>query len=1009
MKAPDLALMPPERWKRVKALFAEAEGLPPAEREAFLASECAGDDALQEYVERLLRSDDQAGSLMQPPAIDLVQAGIRGESGTQTIEGERPTVPERPIGPYKVLKELGHGGMGVVYLAARADEHYRKLVAIKVIKGGLESEVIRHFRRERQILAGLDHSNISRLFDGGATEDGLPYFVMEYIEGQRLDEYCDSHRLPIVERLRIIQQVCSAVAYAHRNLIVHRDLKPGNILVTAEGVPRLLDFGIARLLNPDLSAEAPTATGLPLTPEYASPEQARGELVTTASDVYSLGVILYELLTGRRPYRLKSRQLVEILKAVCEEEPERPSTAVGRTEEVTQGARNPTPASAEDLSRTRDCTPEKLRRRLSGDLDNIVLMALRKEPERRYGSVEAFSEDIQRYLVGLPVRARKGTAAYRAGKYVRRHAVGVTAAAAFILLLTSFAVTMAVQSAHLARERDKAAVERNKAEKVSTFLVDLFNVSDPSEAKGNTITAREILDKGAERIAGELKEQPDVKAALMETMGRVFATLGLYDKARPLLEEALKLRRQSLGSEHPDVVTSLMNLANVLDRKGDVAGAEALSREVLATRQKLLGSEHRDVAASMNNLANILDHKGDYAGAESLYRDALAMSRKLLGNEHLFVAGILNNLANVLHEDGRDAEAEILSREALAMKRKLFGSEHPSVANTLDNLGRILDQKGDYAGAERLHRDAVAMRRKLLGNEHPDLAISLTSLAQVLDDKGDYAGAEALSREALAMKRKLFGSEHPSVADSLDNLGRILDQKGDYAGAERLHRDALAMRRKLLGNEHPDLAISLTNLAQVLDDKGDYAGAEALSREALAMRRKLLGNEHPYTAFGLSTLGNALFHEGRLGEAKSALQESLAVRRKALSPDHPDIADSLIGLGNVLATEGQAAQAETILRQGHEIRRTKLPKDHPDIAEAESALGACLTRLRMFDEAESLLVSSYQVLRSKQVASRVTDDARQHLVDLYNAWGKPDKAAPYRAGAPKAATAATSR
>jgi tetratricopeptide (TPR) repeat protein/predicted Ser/Thr protein kinase len=850
---------------------------------------------------------------MDPETLDA-----RG-SVTETTESEPAAVPDHPIGPYRLLKELGRGGMGVVYLAARADEQYQKRVAIKVIKAGMDgAEVVRHFRRERQILAGLDHPNIARLLDGGATEDGLPYLVMEYIQGQPLHSYCDSQKLPIVERLKIFQQVCSAVACAHRNLIVHRDLKPSNILVTAEGVPRLLDFGIAKLLNPELSGDAPTATGLAMTREYASPEQARGEPVTTSSDVYSLGVLLYELLTGRRPYRLKTRQPLEVLKAVCEEEPEKPSTAVGRTEDLTDGS--PTGAiTTEEVSVTRKGTRQKLRRRLSGDLDNIALMALRKEPQRRYASVEALSEDIRRYLEGRPVTARKGTVAYRMGKYVRRHALGVTVAAVFVVLLMGFSVSMAIQSARLARERDTAAKERDKAEKVSAFLVDLFRVSDPSEAKGNTITAREILDKGAEKIAGELEEQPAVKAALMDTMGRVYGALGLYDKAILLLEDALTLRRQALGNDH------------------------------------------RDVAASLNNLANVRFDKGDYAGSEPLYREALAMRRKFLGNEH------------------------------------------PDVAKSLNNLANVLTEKGDYAGAEALYREALAMKRKLLGNEHPDVAKSLNNLANVLDQKGDYAGAEALYREALAMKRKLLGDEHPDVAMSLDNLAVVLSEKGDYAGAEALDREALAMHRKLLGNEHPNVAWSLNNLASVLDHEGDYAGAEALLREALVMRIKL-GDEHPNVAQGLSILGQALYHQHRLAEAEKTLRESLELRRKTLPPDHPDLAETLIGLGEVLAAEGQAQEAEAMLRQALEIRRKTLPKDHPGVAEAESALGACLTRLGKFDEAESLLLASYPILRSKQSASPSTEEAGRHLVELYEAWGKPDQAAAYRSARPAAST-----
>jgi eukaryotic-like serine/threonine-protein kinase len=520
------------------------------------------------------------------------------ESETATADAALHRLDLR-IGPYRALKELGRGGMGRVYLAARADEQYQKRVAIKVIKAEVDrDEVVSRFRRERQILASLDHPNISRFLDGGATEDGRPYVVMEYVEGRAIDQYCDRESLSIPERLKLFRQLCSAVEYAHRNLIVHRDIKPGNILVTADGVPKLLDFGIAKLVNPGLSGDGGTMTGLAMTPEYASPEQARGEPVTTISDVYSLGVLLYLLLTGHLPYRLKTRQTLDVLRAVCEAEPEKPSTAVGRTEDTGGQA-----LTAEEVSRTREASPEQLRRRLSGDLDTILLMALRKEPARRYPSVEALSEDLRRYLEGLPIKARKATFSYRTGKFLRRNWAGASGVAMVILLIVGFAVSTLVQSRQL-------RTERNKASRVSSFLVDLFKVSNPSEARGNTVTAREILDKGAARIRRELKEEPEERATLMDTMGTVYDELGLYDEAEGLLRESLEIRTRVLGNENPDVATSLDGLAKVLYRKNDYDGAEARYREALAMRRKLLGNEHPDVAETLNFLALVRDEKG---------------------------------------------------------------------------------------------------------------------------------------------------------------------------------------------------------------------------------------------------------------------------------------------------------------------------------------------------------------------------------------------------------------
>jgi serine/threonine-protein kinase len=734
-------------------------------------------------------------------SLPTLEVGDEGQAAT--TQASATPGPERRIGPYRVVRKIGSGGMGMVYLAVRDDAEFHKRVAIKVIGGGADSaEVVRHFRRERQILAGLDHPNIARLLDGGTTDEGLPYFVMEYIEGQPLLAYCDSRALTIAERLAVFLPLCSAVQYAHRNLVVHRDIKPGNVLVGADGVPKLLDFGIAKLLNPDLAGESPTLTSAAMTPEYASPEQARLERITTASDVYSLGVVLYVLLTGRLPYRLASRNPIEVLKAIAEQEPERPSTAVTRPE----GA--PVPDA------------DKRRRRLEGDLDNILMLALAKEPHRRYPSVEAFSDDIGRYLRGLPVRARKPTPAYRAAKFVRRHAVAVAAAGLAAVLLAAFGVATAVQSARIARERDiaereraLAQRERATAQRVSAFLVDLFRVSDPGEARGNSVTAREVLDKGAARVAEELKDEPEIRATLMDTIGNVYRNLGLLKQATPLVEGALATRRTTLGPDHADVGLSLNNLAVIKDDLGEYAAADTLFREALAVRRKALGDDHPDVASTLNNLANVLYNKGDYAGAAAMHAEALAGHRRHLGDGHADVAMSHNNLANALYGTGDLAGAIEHNRAAVDIWRRLHGNEHPMVARGLNNLAVMTAEKGDLAAAEALAREAVALGRKTYGESHSQTALFLETLMDTLCQAGKPSEAVPLGRRSAAIFKKELRPDHPFVAVTESVLGGCLTQLGRYAEAGPLLASSHRALAAALGADNAETKKAAERLA----------------------------------------------------------------------------------------------------------------------------------------------------------------------------------------------------
>ncbi len=807
----------------MQELFAEALPCAPETREALLREACAGDTALRAEVEALLTADAQAAGFLQ--------RAVSEEAGSD------PESPER-IGPYRIAGELGRGDMGAVYLAERDDGEYRQRVALKLLRrdAGSGADVLRRFRKERQILAGFDHPNIARLLDGGTTPDGRPYFVLEAIDGVRIDEYCDRQRLGIPQRLTLFRTVCAAVAAAHARLIVHRDLKPGNILVTVGGVPKLLDFGIAKLLAPepeDLPAEATLASVRLLTPGYASPEQLRGEPVGTASDVYSLGVLLHELLTGVKPRRREDGELVL------------PSDAAPSRE---------------------------MRRRLAGDLDAIMGTALAEEPGQRYGSVEQLADDVRRHLVALPVAARRATLKDRAGKFVRRHRMSLTAGVAFLTLGIAFLVTTLAQSSRLALERDKA-------EQALAFLVDLFEVSEPGQARGATVTAREVLDRGARRVDAELAGRPEVQATLLFSLGKVYRHLGEHDRAEPLLRRAVALRRQTLGAGHPEVAASLQELGDVLQHRSAYAEAESCYREALALRRKHFGEAHPAVAASLNGLADLLHDKGDFQAAEPLYRQALALRRSLFQPPHLDIAESLNDLALLLHDQGRLADADPLYREALAMRRALLGEDHPEVAISLENLAALLQARGRYAAAEPLFRHAVAIQRKVLGAS-PALAPSLMNVGMFLLDRGDATSAEPLLREALAIQAAAPAPDPALQATLQHDLGLALRYQGQNREAEELFRAAIAGYRQVLPPGHPYRAHPLVSLGEILLERGEGGAAEPLFAEALEIRRRGLPAGHWRTGEVAGLLGASRAALGRRSEGLALLEEACGTLRK---------------------------------------------------------------------------------------------------------------------------------
>ena len=843
------------------------------------------------------------------------------EGGTITLghEADRATSPPegseagRTFGSYRILNEVGHGGMGAVYLAVRDDDEFKKRVAIKLLRRGMATDdLVRRFRNERQILASIDHPNVAKLLDGGTTAEGLPYFLMEYVEGEPIDRYCDRHGLSVGERLELFRTVCAAVHFAHQNLVVHRDLKPGNILVTADGVVKLLDFGIAKLLRPELYADRGEATRLEerlLTPDYASPEQARGETITTASDVYSLGVLLYELLTGHLPYRLSGLSLHEVTRVIGEVDPRKPSTVIGEVEERTRADGTTAKLTPESVSRTREGRPDKLRRRLVGDLDAIVMKAMRKEPQRRYASAEQLSEDVRRHLEGHPVGARKGTLSYNATKFVRRHRVGVAMAAAAVFSLVAFSAVLAVQSSRLARARDRAEREAAKAQAVSTFLQETLSSADPYEGQGRAVTVVEVLNAASDRLGRSFADQPETAAAIRHTIGRTYARLGRGEEAERLLREALRMRQGVLGPEHPDVAASASELAVVLMERGQYEAAEQRSREALAMRRRLLGNESVEVAASLVNLGEILFKQSHYDAAEAQLRESLAIRRQRLGGQSVEVAESLNDLAMVLEHRGDIAGAEPLYREALAIRRAILGEAHPVVGTARGNLAGLLETKGDYDSAEGLYREALAVAREAFGETDPRVGTALNNLGACLSTRGRLDEAAALYRQSLAIMRKALGDEHPDVASTLNNLALVLHRKGDLGAAEPLYREALGLYRRSLGNEHENVAIGLFNLAGLTQQQGRLDKAESLYLEALAMERRLFGAQHPVLSATLSRYGGCLTEMKRYPEAEEKLLEAYGIAKALLGEQHPRTKQTAARLAHLYEAWGKPDKA----------------------------------------------------------------------------------------------------
>jgi eukaryotic-like serine/threonine-protein kinase len=806
-----------ERWQTISSHLDRAMEMPDGELEHWLESLRSEDPALAADLEDLL---EERGALDRE---GFLEGSVFLPAPPDSLAGQR-------IGAYTLVSLIGQGGMGNVWLARRSDGRFEGHAAVKLLNASLVGRAgEERFRREGSILARLTHAHIARLVDAGVSAAGQPYLVLEHVEGEQIDRYCDGRGLNVQERIRLFLDVLAAVAHAHANLIVHRDIKPSNVLVGTDGQVKLLDFGIAKLLEEESGYGEATALtrefGRALTPEYAAPEQVMGGAVTTATDVYALGTLLYVLLAGRHPAEGVLKSPADLVRAIVEREPRRLSDVVG-------GGRARKPEALTANAAVRGTTPEGLARALKGDLDVIVGRALKKRPEERYASVTAFSEDLKRWLSDEPISARRDTLAYRATKFVRRHPRGVGATSAVVMLLAGL---VGFYTARLAAERDRARLESEKSARVSELMTGLLTGADPYEARqGREPTVRGILDAGAERLEKELAGEPELQAEMLTLIGRTYQRLGLYDKARPLLERGLAIGR------------------------------------------RVLGEENERVAQSLNDLGVLLRVKGDYAAAAPLLERALAVRRRVLGAEHKDVAVTLVEVGRVYSDQGNDQRAEPLFRESLAIRSKILGEEDHETAVSQSELATLLWHRGDLAGAEALFRRVLATFRKTRPPDHPDVAAALNNLALVVADEREYGEAETLLRESLAIGRKSLGEKNPGNAGKLSNLANALREQGKHEEAASLLQEALQIAVPAFGEDHPLVAACKISLARVHLARKEASDAEPLLRQALEIRRHAYPAGDWRTAAAESLLGEALTALGRYGEAEPLLADASA-------------------------------------------------------------------------------------------------------------------------------------
>ncbi|MEM7349642.1 MAG: serine/threonine-protein kinase [Acidobacteriota bacterium] len=923
--------MQTSEWQRVETLFGQAVAMAPGAREHFLIEACGDDTDLHREIASLLAAHVDANTdfldQLDGPAIDRL------------VDVQPP--PER-IGAWRVVEEIGRGGMGVVYLAQRDDGQFEQRAALKLIKRGQHSDhLLARFLRERQILARMEHPAIARLLDGGVTAEGRPWFALDYVDGTPLTKHCEAHRLDLRQRLRLFRDICSAVEYAHRRLVIHRDLKPSNVLVDTEGHIKLLDFGIAKLLyDDDEAGEAPTLVdGRPMTPGYGAPEQWLGGQVTTATDVYSLGVILYELLCGERPFSSDPREFAHQVLSAARSEPPKLSAIAARAAETTIAPLDQT---------------------LGNELDAIAGRAIRSEPERRYPSAEALREDIERYQRGEPVRVCADSSRYRARKFLRRHRAAVAAAIVVTLSLVIGLGAALWQAGVAAQQRDIARQESEEAQQVKNFIIDLFRASDPRDQQGIELTAKQLIERGLERVRSDHEGRPDLRVELLTAIGGVAKLLGDYEGASKMFEEALTLE---LGPDPRDrlrVAAALNGLGETSAYLGTDERAEDAHRRALAIRLEFAGPESREAANSHNNLGVALARQRELDEAIEHYLQALDILRRSAGEEAPVTLETLGNLATAYRLQGDLPEAKRIFDQVIDSAERAGGQDAQMAVYTSE-LAAIERRLGHYAEAERLLRQSYQLSSQFWGESHPGTRISMNNLAMAAHALGNDRQAEALMRKVLAYDLEQYGPEHRYVALGRDNLGRILVELGRLDEALAQFDTSQPIQRQN-ASQHA-LAIHQANhaLARLAADQIDLA--RQLIDRALATERRNEPLREDRLATALTTSGFVSLRAGDLPRAAADLHQAAALFATGVQAQHPQAGLIHLGRGEVYLAQNQLREARAALEHAASIWRATLPQSHWRHASLSLALGECEIRAGNVEAGRKLVDQALAQLR----------------------------------------------